>query len=103
MKDKFISALHSKNKLKVIFHSKEDDRYINRTCAPLDFGPLKRSRDRSDRYHFWDYDSDASSHTLSVLPEHVISLEILGEQFEPHEFIDWKPQWKVSRDWGVYS
>jgi len=103
IKDKFLSAIHSKNKLKVIFLSKEDGRHINRTCAPMDFGPGRYTRAKSDRFHFWDYDSDTGSHVLSLLPEQVVSLEIQEQHFEPGDFVTWQTKWIVPRNWGKYS
>ena len=103
IKDKFISAIHSKNKLKVIFLSKEDGRHINRTCAPMDFAPSTQAKDKSNRFHFWDYNSDTESHTLSLLQEQIVSLEILDEHFEPKEFVTWKTKWGIKRDWAAHS
>jgi len=39
MKDEFIDAIHSKNKIRLTFHSKEDRQELTRTCAPMDYGP----------------------------------------------------------------
>lgn len=103
MKNGFIAAIHSKNKVLLTFHSKEDNGTLVRTCAPMDFGPSSRAHDKSDRFHFWDYDSDKQRHTLSLLPEQVISIHVLGEMFNPAEFITWQPAWHVQRDWGQYS
>jgi hypothetical protein len=102
----FISAIHSKNKLRVTFYSKEDKSTLVRTCAPMDYGPSRRAHDKSDRLHMWDYDSDTQRHTLSLLPEQIISIEPLGEQYDPKEFVTWNTAaspWFVSRDWGQYS
>jgi hypothetical protein len=103
MKDKFIAAIHSRNKLSLTFHSKEDGQPLIRTCAPMDYGPSRRAHDKSDRFHLWDYDSDASQHTLSILPNQVLNIEVLAQAFEPSEFVTWQPQWFVQRDWGACS
>jgi hypothetical protein len=106
MKNTFISAIHTKNKLQLTFFSKEDGENLIRTCAPMDYGPSRRARDKSDRYHFWDYDSDTKKHTLSLLPEQVINIEQLPDTFAPQEFITWSiaaSPWFVSRDWGEFS
>ena len=103
MKDKFIQAIHEKRKLKVTFFSKEDGTTLVRTCAPMDYGPSRRARRKNDRYHFWDYDSDTRRHTLSLNPEQVLEVEMLDEHFEPSEFVTWKPNWFIQRDWGEYS
>ncbi len=103
MIDKFIGAIHSKNKIQLTFHSKKDGCTLTRTCAPMDYGSSSRAHDKSDRFHTWDYDSDKERHTLSLLPNQVISIEILPQTFDPAEFVTWKPSWIVKRDWGVYS
>ncbi len=71
----------------------------------MDFGPFKRARDKSDRYHFWDFDSDsrAGPHPLTLLPARVLKIELSGHDFLPSEFVSWKPNWYLPRDWGEYS
>ena len=101
MQATFIAAIHSKNKLSVTFYSKQDDANIVRTCAPMDFAPSKRAADKSDRFHFWDYDSDQKQHTLSLLPDQVVGIEVLQSKFDPAEFVTWPPAWTIARDWGA--
>ncbi len=106
MKDVFIGAIHSQNKIRVTFFSKEDGVNLTRTCAPMDYGPSRRAADKSDRFHFWDYDSDKESHTLSLLPEQVINIELLSEVFDPVGFVTWsttQSPWLIARNWGAYS
>lgn len=104
--DKFIQAIKDKNKVRVKFHSKEDADFLERVCAPMDYGPSRRVSDGPDRYHFWDYESDDRPHPLSLLPEQIEVIEALEEHFNPADFINWnvteKP-WFVQRDWGIYS
>lgn len=103
MKDKFIAAIHSKNKIRVNFFSKEDGHTLSRACAPMDLGPSRRAADKNDRFHMWDYESDTRNHTLSLLPDQIQSIEVLPEHFDPAEFITWQTNWFVPRDWGQYS
>lgn len=106
MHDTFIQAIHAQNKVQLVFYSKEDGQSLVRTCAPMDFGPSRRAKDKSDRYHFWDYDSDTQRHTLSLLPHQIISISVLADTFDPSEFITWNTtvsSWFVRRDWGRYS
>lgn len=103
MKDEFISAIRTKNKIRLTFHSKEDGHALSRVCAPMDYGPSSRAHDKSDRFHSWDYDSDTERHTLSLLPIQVIDIAVLADHFDPSEFVTWKPKWIVKRDWGAYS
>lgn len=103
MKEQFISAILSKNRIRVTFFSKEDGHNLTRECAPMDFGPSRRANNRSDRYHMWDYESDQKNHTLSLLPNQIVSINVLPQHFDPSEFITWKTNWFVERDWGQYS
>ena len=103
MQTKFIGAIHSKNKVRLTFYSKQDGGLLVRTCAPMDYGPSRRATDQSDRFHFWDYGSDTKKHTLSLSPSQVTSIELLGETFDPADFVTWAPNWTVARDWGTYS
>lgn len=105
-KDKFIEAIHSKKKIKVTFYSKEDGCYLTRTCAPMDYGPSRIAKEKNDRFHLWDYDSDTKRHTLSLIPEQIANLEILDDIFDPKEFVTWDTKsscWLVIRDWGDCS
>lgn len=100
----FITALEGKTKVRLTFFSKEDGHELVRTCAPMDYGPSRRTHDKSDRYHLWDYDSDQARHTLSLLANQITSIELLGEHFDPAEFVTWSPvEWFHPRDWGAYS
>lgn len=102
----FVSAIHTKNKLRVAFHSKSDKNILVRTCAPMDYGPSRHAHDKSDRLHMWDYDSDAQRHTLSLLPDQIVSIEVLHQQFDPKDFVTWDTAvstWFISRDWGKFS
>lgn len=104
MQAKFVDAIHSKSKVRLTFFSKEDKSLLVRICAPMDYGPSRRAvADKSDRFHFWDYESDTKNHTLSLLPSQIESIEMLGENFDPADFVTWPPNWFVARDWGAYS
>lgn len=103
MRDDFVAAIHAKNKILLTFHSKEDRTELTRKCAPMDYGPSSRARNKLDRFHSWDYDSDTHQHVLSLLPNQVLRIEILKETFDPSEFVTWPPQWIIPRNWGAYS
>ncbi|QNW96945.1 hypothetical protein [Acinetobacter seifertii] len=105
-KEIFTQAINTKSKIQVTFFSKEDNTSLTRLCAPFDIGPSNRFKDKTDRYHLWDYDSDTGSHTLPLVDEQVIDIKILDEKFEPSDIINWnfKPNsWYLPRDWGNYS
>lgn len=103
MIDSFKMAIHSRNKVSLSFYSKEDGRIITRLCAPMDFGPSRKAYDKSDRFHLWDYESDERNHVLSLKPEQVRSITVIDLGFEPSDFVTWKTNWIVARDWGQYS
>lgn len=69
----------------------------------MDYGPSRRAKDKSDRFHLWDYESDKKNHVLSLLPSQIIEIRSLDESFEPSEFITWNCNWFYPRDWGEYS
>jgi hypothetical protein len=105
--DTFISAIDSCTKVVLTFVSKEDAGLLTRTCAPVDYGPSRRAKDQSDRYHFWDYDSDSplGRHILTLPPEQVLTIAETDESFQPAEFVTWGPpcEWFYPRDWGELS
>lgn len=103
MHDEFIAAIHGRRMLRVTFTATGDGAVRTRRCAPMDFGPSRRSTDRRDRYHFWDYDSPDGSHTLSLFPEQIGMMEVMPDEFDPADFVTWNPDWFVPRDWGSFS
>jgi hypothetical protein len=46
--------------------------------------------DGLNRYWLWDYAPEQTSHTLGLLPQQIVDLQVLGEVFDPAEF-DLKP------------
>jgi len=103
MRENFINAIHSKSKVKVTFFSREDGRNLIHQCAPMDFGPSRELRNKADRFHLWDFESDKKSPILGLLIGQIVSIEVQDENFEPCEFITWPPNWFIERDWGTYS
>lgn len=47
MLEKFINAIHARQKISLTFYSHEDSAALVRTCAPLDYGPSRRAKDKS--------------------------------------------------------
>ncbi|MBS7563511.1 hypothetical protein KHS38_03755 [Mucilaginibacter sp. Bleaf8] len=98
----FIASIHSKNHLTICFDSIEKGT-ITRTCIPFDYAVSKRYKDGAYRYHFYDLDSPEGSHTLSILPQQIITIDLMPAKFEPADYIRWIPKWNIARNWGVYS
>ena len=103
IKEAFLQAIREKRRVKVSFYSQEDGRGLVRTCAPMDYGPSRRTASKNNRFHLWDCDSDTKEHVLSLNPCQVRGIEILDVYFEPAVFVTWKTNWFVARDWGAYS
>lgn len=108
-KEKFIAAIRNKALIEITFNSQEKG-IIKRFCVPFDFGPWRRNLSPNpERYHMYDIDSPDGEHSLSILPEQLISLDITDKSFDPVEYITWTwppkytPHWFISRDWGIYS
>ncbi|MBI5046343.1 hypothetical protein HZC07_01280 [Candidatus Micrarchaeota archaeon] len=92
--------------MRITFYSEDDNGFIIRTCAPLDYGPSRRANDKTDRFHMWDYDSDKRPHTLPLVKDQIIKLEVLEQTFDPRDIITWNLKsspWFIKRDWGEYS
>jgi len=100
--ESFIEAINNKKIVRVRVNTFEKG-IIERLCVPFDYGPSRKYRDGSDRYHFYDLDSPEGKHNLSVLPDQVLSLEITKDEFDPGEYVKWTPNWHIKRDWGRYS
>lgn len=104
--EQFKWAIRFKRMVDVEFYSKEDDRWLSRRCAPLDYGPSSHAREKSDRFHLWDTSSDEKPHVLSLLPAQIRWMDILAETFDPHTIVTWnttKSPWTVPRNWGEHS
>ncbi len=105
MKEEFIQAIKNKQKVEIEFYSKDDQGYITRVCAPMDYGPSRRSPNGGNRYHVWDYYSDSikGAHQIPLAQEQIKSFKVLDETFNPEEFVSWDPDWFIQRDWGDLS
>jgi hypothetical protein len=99
----FIEAIKEKHKVCLRFYSKADSEVIDLLCAPVDYGPGAGNHDGVSRYWLWDYTSNNGSHTLSLLPEQVLDIRVLGEVFDPEQIEIKPPQWSIPRDWSSVS
>jgi len=97
-----IKAINNKVVVSLCFDSKEKGK-ITRQCIPFDYGPSRKYKDGQDRFHFYDLDSPDGNHNLSILPEQINSIQLTNNSFDPKDYVTWKPNWIVRRDWGIYS
>ena len=104
--DAFLSAIRSRELMRVVFDAKSDGTRRDRMCAPLDFGPSRRARVPEPKYHFHDLDSPSGRHALGLAPEQIVSMSPTGETFDPADIVTWDTRsspWHVDRDWGAQS
>jgi hypothetical protein len=102
----FLDAIAARRRLSVQFVDRKAGRELVRTCASLDFGPLRGPSDGADRYQFWDLEAKRKPYNLALLPADIVKMTPLAETFEPAEFITWafKPgAWRIPRDWAAFS
>ncbi len=99
----FKNAILNKKKIRLTFYSKQDNLPLTRLCAPMDYAPSTRALDKTPRFHFWDFESDTKNHTLSLLSNQIIEMEFTDLDFNPSDFVNWKTNWTIARDWGIYS
>jgi len=102
MKEVFLKAVNEKLIVRVTYVT-NNNRILTRKCVPFDFGPSRKFKDKSRRYHFHDLDSPNGKHPLPLLPKRVIKIELTELHFNPANYIKWKPKWFIKRNWGVYS
>lgn len=95
-----LEAIAERKKVRVRFYSVADDGVIDRTCAPLDYGPGAGPADGLNRYWLWNYAGPDGARTLGLKPGQIVELQVLGEEFQPGEFgaVPWV--WAVRREWG---
>lgn len=82
----FTAALQDRKKVFVRFYSKPDSGVLDRVCAPMDYGPGEIP-DGLNRYWLWDYAGETGAKALGLLPQQILDLHLLGELFNPSEFV----------------
>ena len=100
---RFIEAIQEKKKVCVRFYSKADSGVLDRVCAPMDYGPGGEVQDGLNRYWLWDYASNTGTHTLGLIPQQIVDLQVLGAVFDPAEFGVTPWPWSIPRDWGSHA
>ncbi len=97
----FIEAIREMKQVCLRFYSKADTGVIDLVCAPMDYGPEAGIEDGVNRYWLWDYSSNNGSHLLSLSPEQILDVRVLGKVFDPAEFGVPPPAWSTPRDWST--
>ena len=101
MNKEFIKSINDKLIVELTFKTPKG--ILKRRCIPFDFGPSRRFRDKSQRYHFLVLNGLEREHNLSILPRQILKIELTKTCFNPSNYIKWKPKWFIKRNWGVYS
>lgn len=95
-KKEFVDAIRDKKRVKVIFYSQEEKRFLVRVCAPIDYGmdASVNPTAGAERLNFWDYEgkkegqnAGQAAHTLSLRADQVRSMNVLDEFFDPSELV----------------
>ncbi len=95
-KKEFVDAIRDKKRVKVIFYSQEEKRFLVRVCAPIDYGMdagVSATSNGAERLNFWDYEGKKegqnaqAAHTLSLRADQVRSMNVLDEFFDPSELV----------------
>ncbi len=96
----FIEAIGEMKKVKMGFYSEADSGVIERICAPMDYGPGAGPDDGLNRYWLWDYANPPGSQILGLNPQQIVSLQVLGEVFQPGDFGVAPWPWRIPRGLG---
>lgn len=102
----FLDAIAQKRRVSIRFIHPKEKREQSCICAALDFGPLRGSSDKLDRYQLWNLEGRKRPFNLALLPDEILEMKLLEDTFSPAEIISWvfKPGcWSVPRDWGSFS
>ena len=83
----FLTAIHEKKKVWIKFYSPADNGVLERSCAPMDYGLGSASQDGLNRYWLWDYAGEPGAQTLGLVPQQIVDLQMLGEVFDPSQFV----------------
>lgn len=93
LKATFVSALKSKNRVRIWYFAQKYNKMVSRIVYPLDLGP---SQWGDTRYHMWD---SIGNHVVSVLPSNVSRVMGLKSKFDPSFTKEWNKSWRIKRSW----
>ncbi len=95
----FVAAIAELKQVNVRFYSVPDSGVVDRVCAPLDYGPGGGVPDGLNRYWLWNLTVGQGPQLLSLVPEQIESLDVLGGVFDPAQ-LDLAPlPWTIPRPW----
>jgi hypothetical protein len=95
----FLDAIREKKLIRIAFYSLPDGGTVDGECAPLDYGPEPGGKDALNRYWIWDPADTAGSNPLGLLPDQIVSVHVLGQDFDPGKLPVGARPWCVPRDW----
>jgi len=96
----FLDAIREKKRIRIVFYSLPDAGTIDRECAPLDYGPPPGTADELNRYWVWDYANTTAANPLGLLPDQIVTVNVLGKDFDPAGIPAQAHAWFVQRDWA---
>jgi hypothetical protein len=82
----FLEAVRRHKLVRIAFYSLPDNGTVDRECAPLDYAPAPGGSDPANRYWVWDPAGTAGPNPLRLLPDQIVSLAMLGKDFDPADF-----------------
>lgn len=98
---RFLEAIHDRKKVSVRFYSAPDGGVLDRVCAPLDYGPGGGFQDGLNRYWLWDCAGGTEAKALGLVPQQIVELQVLGEEFDPAALKAPPQPWSVPRTWSL--
>lgn len=98
----FLDAIRERKLIRISYYSRPDAGTVDRECAPLDYGPDPAVGDGLNRYWVWDLATTAGTNPLGLVPEQIVSVHILGKDFEPGILPIGIRSWHVPREWGTH-
>jgi hypothetical protein len=97
----FLDAIRQRKLLRIAFYSRPDGGTVDRECAPLDYGPQPDTANVLNQYWIWDPAATAGANPLGLLPDQIVSVQVLGKDFDPSTFRLGSRPWFVPRDWAA--
>ena len=95
--DIFVQAIKDCSKVELTFFSKEELAKTVKICAPIDYSPGRRARDRTKLYYFLISEDDNSSYVLPLPPNQILDMQLTHYNFDITEITDWKTHWFTPR------